>query len=132
MAQAKQTAISKVGPSRKSPTASGKRPSRAPAGLNSTMAINGNKPERHHQQDVMHRLRRVEGQIRGILAMMEKEQPCDAIAQQLSAARKALDRAFYEMMACSLESEITERPDADPAELTARIAEKTKLLAKYA
>ena len=47
--------------------------------------------ERPHQQDVMHRLRRVEGQIRGVLGMMEKEEPCDAIAQQLAAARKALD-----------------------------------------
>jgi CsoR family transcriptional regulator, copper-sensing transcriptional repressor len=63
--------------------------------------------ERPHQHEVMHRLRRVEGQIRGILQMMEKDEPCDAIAQQLSAARKALDRAFYEMMACSLEMEVS-------------------------
>lgn len=86
--------------------------------------------ERPHQQDVMHRLRRVEGQIRGVLAMMEQGQPCDAIAQQLSAARKALDRAFYEMMACSLEMDVQEAPNN--AVLCERIAEKTKLLAKYA
>lgn len=78
----------------------------------------------------MHRLKRVEGQIRGVLAMMEQDQPCDAIAQQLSAARKALDRAFYEMMACSLEMEVNEAPNN--AVLCERIAEKAKLLAKYA
>lgn len=83
-----------------------------------------------HQQEVMHRLRRVEGQIRGVLAMIEKDQPCDAIAQQLSAARKALDRAFYEMMACSLEMEIGEAQS--PKALRERIAEKARLLAKYA
>lgn len=83
-----------------------------------------------HQQEVMHRLRRVEGQIRGVLAMMEQDQPCDAIAQQLSAARKALDRAFYEMMACSLEMEIDEA--ANSKVLRQRIAEKARLLAKYA
>lgn len=85
---------------------------------------------RPHQKDVMHRLRRVEGQIRGVLAMMEQDKPCDDIAQQLSAARKALDRAFYEMMACSLEMEVGEI--SDNAVLCERIAEKTRLMAKYA
>lgn len=83
-----------------------------------------------HQDAVMHRLRRVEGQIRGVLAMMEQDQPCDAIAQQLSAARKALDRAFYEMMACSLEMEVS--GSGSNADLCERIAEKTRLMAKYA
>lgn len=86
--------------------------------------------QRPHQQEVMHRLRRVEGQIRGVLAMMEQDKPCDAIAQQLSAARKALDRAFYEMMACSLEMDVNDAPNN--AVLCERIAEKTRLLAKYA
>jgi CsoR family transcriptional regulator, copper-sensing transcriptional repressor len=85
---------------------------------------------RPHEQDVMNRLRRVEGQVRGVLAMMEQGLPCETIAQQLAAARKALDRAFYEMMACSLEMEITE--SADNSELCNRISEKTRLLAKYA
>lgn len=90
----------------------------------------GEGTHRPHQMEVMHRLRRVEGQIRGVLAMMEQDQPCDAIAQQLSAARKALDRAFYEMMACSLEMDVNEAPNN--AVLCERIAEKTRLLAKYA
>ncbi|TJY64843.1 metal-sensing transcriptional repressor [Sinimarinibacterium sp. CAU 1509] len=83
-----------------------------------------------HQQDVVHRLRRVEGQIRGVLTMIERDEDCDAIAQQLAAARKALDRAFYEMMACSLEMELQGTPTDDKAR--ERIAEKTRLLAKYA
>jgi CsoR family transcriptional regulator, copper-sensing transcriptional repressor len=83
-----------------------------------------------HQLEVMHRLRRIEGQIRGVLGMIEQDLPCDAIAQQLSAARKALDRAFYEMMACSLEMEIGDARDS--RELRERIAEKARLLAKYA
>lgn len=99
-------------------------PKRAPTSLG---AINGHGL---HQQEVMHRLRRVEGQIRGVLTMMEQELPCDAIAQQLSAARKALDRAFYEMIACSLEMEIGEA--ASSKDIRLRIAEKAKLLAKYA
>jgi DNA-binding FrmR family transcriptional regulator len=87
-------------------------------------------PVRSPEHNVMHRLRRVEGQIRGILTMMDQGQPCDAIAQQLSAARKALDRAFYEMMACSLEMELGHET-WDEA-MRERIAEKTRLIAKYA
>ncbi len=82
-----------------------------------------------HQRDVVNRLRRVEGQIRGVVGMIEKDSSCDAVAQQLSAARKALDKAFYEMLACSLESELV---DADPATTHEVISETTRLLAKYA
>lgn len=82
-----------------------------------------------HRQAVVMRLRRVEGQIRGVLAMIEAETPCDAVAQQLAAARKALDRAFYEMMACDFEHEIVR--SSEPAQLARRLAEKTRLLAKY-
>lgn len=84
---------------------------------------------RAHQQDVVHRLRRVEGQIRGVLSMIERDAACDAVAQQLSAARKALDRAFYEMMACSLEMELCQ--SAEDERTRDLIAEKTRLLAKY-
>lgn len=62
--------------------------------------------------------------------MIEGEQSCGSIAQQLSAARKALDRAFYEMLACSLESEIDNARDTRHAR--ERISETTRLLAKYA
>ncbi|MDD3764610.1 MAG: metal-sensitive transcriptional regulator [Nevskiales bacterium] len=111
-----------------------KTTSRAKAAKPARAAINGNRagslPANGHQQDVTYRLRRVEGQIRGVLSMIEKDEPCDAIAQQLAAARKALDRAFYEMMACSLEMELQGSPADEEAR--ERIAEKTRLLAKYA
>lgn len=112
---------------KKSPARAGSVGTARPASKGSLVMSTVQRP---HQQEVMHRLRRVEGQIRGVLAMMEQEQPCDAIAQQLSAARKALDRAFYEMMACSLETEVMDAPNNSI--LCERIAEKTRLLAKYA
>lgn len=82
-----------------------------------------------HRHDVVMRLKRVEGQIRGVLSMIDADAPCDAVAQQLAAARKALDRAFYEMMACDIEREIGSTQDA--AVLGRRLLEKTRLLAKY-
>lgn len=112
----------------KKSTARSRSPKTEPPAANGTTEL-ASTP-RPHQEKVMHRLRRVEGQIRGVLAMMEQDQPCDAIAQQLSAARKALDRAFYEMMACSLEMEV--RGSGSSADLCERIAEKTRLMAKYA
>lgn len=85
--------------------------------------------EHQHRHAVVMRLKRVEGQIRGVMAMIDADASCDAVAQQLAAARKALDRAFYEMMACDFEQEIVR--SSDQAQLARRLAEKTRLLAKY-
>jgi DNA-binding FrmR family transcriptional regulator len=52
------------------------------------------------------RLARVEGQVRGIRRMVVEDAPCESIALQLSAARKALDRAFYEMVSCMIRSNL--------------------------
>jgi CsoR family transcriptional regulator, copper-sensing transcriptional repressor len=49
------------------------------------------------------RLARVEGQLRGLQRQIEDEEDCQKIAQQLSAARKALDKAFFTMVACVIE-----------------------------
>lgn len=48
------------------------------------------------------RLARVEGQVRAVRRMIVEDEPCEAIALQLAAARKALDRAFYEMVSCMI------------------------------
>lgn len=77
------------------------------------------------------RLKRVEGQLRGIQKMIAEQSDCEQIAQQLSAARKGLDRAFYEMVACMLEHELA--PEAGrKVQLRARIGEMTGLLARFA
>jgi CsoR family transcriptional regulator, copper-sensing transcriptional repressor len=49
------------------------------------------------------RLARVEGQLRGVQRLIDGEQDCEKIAQQLSAARKALDKAFFAMVGCMME-----------------------------
>lgn len=40
------------------------------------------------------RLKKIEGQLRGILRMMEEEQECKSVTNQLSAVRSAVDRAI--------------------------------------
>jgi CsoR family transcriptional regulator, copper-sensing transcriptional repressor len=53
------------------------------------------------------RLKRVEGQLRGIQHLIDTEADCEDIAQQLSASRKALDKAFFAMVGCLLDQEST-------------------------
>ena len=60
---------------------------------------------------------------------MENGDSCDRIAQQLSAARKALDKTFHEMVACHLQMEIADNPDA--AHVLAATEHMTRLLSKY-
>ena len=55
-----------------------------------------------HQKDVVNRLRRIEGQVRGLIEMIQSGRSCEEIAIQMSAARKAMDKTFYRMMACSV------------------------------
>jgi CsoR family transcriptional regulator, copper-sensing transcriptional repressor len=43
-------------------------------------------------EEITNRLRRVEGQIRGLQRMVEESRECEAILTQLMAARAALDR----------------------------------------
>lgn len=49
------------------------------------------------------RLARVEGQVRGVQKLIEADADCEKIAQQLAAARKALDKAFFSMVGCMIE-----------------------------
>ena len=61
------------------------------------------RPQMHdpeEKQAMLARLARTEGQVRAVRRMVEADADCEAIAQQLAAARKALDRAFYEMVSC--------------------------------
>jgi DNA-binding FrmR family transcriptional regulator len=55
------------------------------------------------RRELVLRLKRVEGQLRGIQRMIESGEDCEPIAQQLSASRKALDKAFFELLACAIE-----------------------------
>ncbi|MBP7227477.1 MAG: metal-sensitive transcriptional regulator [Longilinea sp.] len=45
------------------------------------------------KQALLHRLRRIEGQLRGVQAMIREERPCDETLQQLHAIRAALQGA---------------------------------------
>lgn len=52
--------------------------------------------------DLTRRLRRAEGQLRGVQQMLAEGRDCRDIAQQLSAATKALQRTGFVLMTAGL------------------------------
>lgn len=52
------------------------------------------------QSDIQMRLRRVEGQIRGIISMLDQGKTCEEVVTQLLAARAAMDRVTTEVLKC--------------------------------
>ena len=57
--------------------------------------------------DVVKRLRRAEGQIRGVIAMLEDGRECADVVTQLSAVSRALDRAGFKIIASGLQQCLT-------------------------
>ncbi len=52
--------------------------------------------------EVVKRLRRAEGQIRGVIAMLETGRDCAEVVTQLAAVSRALDRAGFKIIASGL------------------------------
>lgn len=65
-----------------------------------------------YDDDVKKRLKRMEGQIRGVLKMMEEEQDCKDVVSQISAVRSAADKAIAYIVAVNLEQCILEEKEA--------------------
>ncbi|MCP5175442.1 MAG: metal-sensing transcriptional repressor [Moraxellaceae bacterium] len=88
-----------------------------------------NKPENKQQTELLKRLARVEGQIRGIQKMIQQpDADCEKVLQQMTAARRALDKAFFEMLACVIESNVLD----EQQEAAQRMSEVKELLTRYA
>jgi len=56
---------------------------------------------------VVNRLRRAQGQIGGVLRMIEEGRDCKDIVTQLAAANRALDRAGFAIVASGLKQCLT-------------------------
>lgn len=52
--------------------------------------------------DVLNRLRRAQGQLAGVIAMIEQGRECKDVVTQLAAVSKALDRAGFKIVATGL------------------------------
>jgi len=80
--------------------------------------------------DLLNRLRRAEGQLRGVQRMIEAGDPCLDIAGQMAAVRKALDSAYVRMTVCFMQQELQSRlaPDARRSEELASVLDDVQTL----
>ncbi|HZG61811.1 MAG TPA: metal-sensitive transcriptional regulator [Anoxybacillus sp.] len=83
-----------------------------------------------YDKQIKNRLRRVEGQIRGVLKMMEEEQGCKDVVTQLSAIRSAIDRAIAVIVSTNLEHCIRQEMEKGNHESEKLIQEAVNLLVK--
>ena len=63
--------------------------------------------------DVIRRLRRAEGQIRGVIAMLEQGRDCADVVTQLAAVSRALDRAGFKIIASGLQQCVSAGTDGE-------------------
>jgi CsoR family transcriptional regulator, copper-sensing transcriptional repressor len=76
------------------------------------------------------RLKRVEGQLRAIRQLIEGEADCEDIAHQLFAARRALDKSFYSMIACAYRHQFGDKL-ASSARLRKGVEKMSSILARF-
>jgi DNA-binding FrmR family transcriptional regulator len=85
--------------------------------------------DERHKRDLVLRLKRAEGQLRGIQAMIEQGADCERVTQQISAARRALDKAFFQVLACAIQATTPATGKAQAADQ--RLGHAAELLAKF-
>ncbi|WJH33605.1 metal-sensitive transcriptional regulator [Paenibacillus sp. CC-CFT747] len=59
--------------------------------------------EYNYTEEMRKRLRRLEGQVRGVLRLMEEGKSCKDVVSQLSAVRNASDKAIAHIVAENLQ-----------------------------
>lgn len=70
---------------------------------------------------VINRIKRAQGQLAGVVRMLEEGRDCEDVVTQLAAASKALDRAGFAIVATGLQQCIAE---SGPESLDAKKLEK--------
>ncbi|HLR92844.1 MAG TPA: metal-sensitive transcriptional regulator [Atopostipes sp.] len=68
-----------------------------------------------YDKKVKNRLKRSEGQIRGVLNMMNEEKECKEVVTQLTAIRSSIDRAIGLIVAENLAACIDEEKSSEQA-----------------
>jgi DNA-binding FrmR family transcriptional regulator len=74
--------------------------------------------------DIVKRLRRVEGQIGGIIRMLQSGRDCADIVTQMAAASRALDRAGFKLLATGMRQCMIAADDGGPAPMSPAEMEK--------
>lgn len=81
--------------------------------------------------DVLVRLRRAQGQLGGVIQMIENERDCKDVIAQLAAVSRALDRAGFKIIATGLE-QCVQKGGTDPEQADLDRAQLEKLFMSLA
>lgn len=65
-------------------------------------------------EDVLKRVKRAEGQIAGVIRMLEESRSCEEVVHQMAAVGKAMNTAAITLIASSLEECILENKSNNP------------------
>lgn len=84
----------------------------------------------HAKDDYLKRLRRIEGQARGLQRMVEQEQYCIDILTQVSAMTKALQSVALGLLDEHLSHCVVEAAAAGGPEAQAKVAEASEAIAR--
>jgi DNA-binding FrmR family transcriptional regulator len=82
------------------------------------------KLEKSPSEEVVRRLRRIEGQIGGIVKMIEDGRDCADIVTQLAAASRVLDRAGFRLLSSGMRQCLTAASEGEPEAITPEQMEK--------
>lgn len=84
---------------------------------------------RTKKKDIINRLKRTEGQIRGVQRMIEEEQGCFDIISQLTAIRSSINSTMGVIIGQKI-TEVIENPVDDPKAQEERINKAINLIVK--
>ena len=86
--------------------------------------------EEKERRDLMNRLKRIEGQVRGLQRMLEEDAYCPDILTQASAANAALNSFCRQLLAAHLRTCVTEDIRAGRAETVDELMDTLQKLMK--
>ncbi len=81
------------------------------------------------EKKLMNRLKRAEGQIRGIQKMIEEDKECIDVMTQLSAVRSSIDRIMGLVVAENLKN-CYANPEKDPKEQQEKLEQAIQMIIK--
>ncbi len=88
----------------------------------------GAVPENMERKRIINRLKRLEGQIRGLQSMIESDKNCEEVLTQLMAAKSALNQVGMHIIGHSMKNCLIEGDDKTSDEL---IDEAIAIFLKY-
>lgn len=82
------------------------------------------------RQDILMRLKRIEGQVRGLLGMVERGSPCLDVLTQVSAVIAAMKKVGAAMLGAYME-ECLKKDLSNPEELTNTLKDLREVVSRY-